>query len=216
MRFKEFLEGIDDAQSPGATQPAPTAPQRPLKPARPLTGRDLMKKVSMSDLSDQDQANVERALAGQMNRPLKDADISRVSQRSRIDLSSLLGEAEEQKFKDFHQWMQACKDAHPDFAAQMRFKIDGEDHVAYVRGMDRIFGVWTGDDDGEGMVLEGSMKEAGEDLIYSAIAKLPRGNMHKDKYIIELITLVKHLDKNNLFKGDDEAIESMIRTALDL
>lgn len=70
---------------------------------------------------------------------------------------------EDQKFTDFDKWKAAVKQAYPKFAAKMLFKgrvERGQDTIsAEVPGLDRSFGVWTGDEeDGQGVILGESLK----------------------------------------------------------
>lgn len=66
--------------------------------------------------------------------------------------------ANDAKYDDFEEWQEAVKSAHPEYAKRMQFKgrvEHGHDTVsAEVRGLERSFGVWTGDDDGEGLVFK--------------------------------------------------------------
>jgi hypothetical protein len=57
---------------------------------------------------------------------------------------------------DYEAWMAAVKASHPEFAAKMQFKSNvALDQIeAVVRGKEKVFGIWKGDDDGEGLVLE--------------------------------------------------------------
>jgi hypothetical protein len=226
MRFKEFLQKINEGPAMSQTIRDSDLPHGFVQPKSvdepKVLGRSLMKLISKSTLSNADQASMESALAGYMNSELTASDISRLARKARVDINSILqfaklDESEQQKYHDFHEWMQACKDAHPDFAKEMRFKIDGDDHVAYVRGLDRIFGVWKGDDDGEGVILEGKMKDAGYDLVDEAIKKMPRQpGMSTRQYVLDLVDVVLQLDRESLFRGDREVVEQFIKTYLGL
>lgn len=59
---------------------------------------------------------------------------------------------ESKRYSDFDEWKAAVKKFNPQFADKMKFKgrvEQGHDTIsAEVPGMDRSFGVWTGDEDG--------------------------------------------------------------------
>ena len=65
-------------------------------------------------------------------------------------------EAAQKEYKDFDEWQAAVKAAHPEFADKIQFKFYDKDdqYSAEVRGMDRSFGTWHGDETGHGVVLE--------------------------------------------------------------
>ncbi len=62
------------------------------------------------------------------------------------------------EYSDYEDWAGACMKAYPEHAAQMQFKgrvEHGEDTIsAEVRGVDKVFGVWTGDENGSGIVFD--------------------------------------------------------------
>lgn len=70
-------------------------------------------------------------------------------------LASFLREDEPKQ--TFEQWKEEVKKAHPEHASKMQFKgrsEGGKETIsAEVPGLDRSFGVWSGDDDGEGTIL---------------------------------------------------------------
>jgi hypothetical protein len=73
-------------------------------------------------------------------------------------LEQFLAEDPKTEKLDFPAWQAAIKKAHPEYASKIQFKgrvENGKKTVsAEVPGLDRSFGVWTGDeDDGEGVVL---------------------------------------------------------------
>lgn len=65
---------------------------------------------------------------------------------------------ENKQYKDFDAWKEAIKKAYPFYASKMQFKgrvEKGHDTIsAEVPGLDRSFGIWTGDEeDGQGEIL---------------------------------------------------------------
>src|ERR1035437_3090996 len=89
--------------------------------------------------------------------------------------------SETQKYTDFDAWKEAIKKAYPSYASKMQFKgrvERGHDTIsAEVPGLDRSFGVWTGDeDDGNGEIL-------GEAID----TKMPlKGHAYHTKTVVEL------------------------------
>jgi hypothetical protein len=64
-------------------------------------------------------------------------------------------------YSNFEEWQSAVKKAYPQHATKMQFKGRVEHGVdtisAEVRGINRCFGVWDGDETGSGVVLYENM-----------------------------------------------------------
>lgn len=80
------------------------------------------------------------------------------NERKTMKFSDYLKESSKPEVhKDFEQWQNAVKNAHPEHAAHLKFKgriEGGKDTIsAEIPGHDRSFGVWD-HDEGKGYVLK--------------------------------------------------------------